>query len=224
MWRHAACRKNKKVNRRKRAGMIPYHAGHHMERVHLDVLGPFNMSSKVNRYVPGMIDQLTKWLECVPLPDQSTEKLIDLLSMIFSSLACPLLFTAIKVVTLLEMYKSVCKLLDIRKIQTMPYHPESNGQIECYNCTIVEMIRCLKLKLENDWDIYLPQIKSASRCLENLSTGFIANRLMLVREVHKPVHNYFDLMPEKFENIGDCERKFGEVFRETHPIAKNQQL
>ena len=71
----ASCSKNKKANKRKRAGMTEYHAGSPMERVHLDVLGPFNISSKGNKYVLGMIDQFTKWLECVPLPDQSAEKI-----------------------------------------------------------------------------------------------------------------------------------------------------
>ena len=41
------------------------------------------------------------------------------------------------------------------------------------------MIRCLKLKSERDWDIYLPQITSAIRCLENPSMSFTANRLIL---------------------------------------------
>ena len=70
----AACSKNKKANKRKRAGMTEYHASSPMERVHLDVLGPFNISSKGNKCVLGMIDQFTKWLECVPLPDHSAEK------------------------------------------------------------------------------------------------------------------------------------------------------
>ena len=93
-----------------------------------------------------------------------------------------------------NVFRSVCELLEIRKTQMTPYHPESNGQIERYNRTIVEMVPCLKLKSEKDWDIYLPYITSAIRCLENPSTGFTANKLMLGREVHKPVHIHFDLM------------------------------
>ena len=120
-----------------------------------------------------------------------------------------------------NVFKSVCELLEIRKTQTTPYHPESNGQIERYNRTIVEMVRCLKLKSEKDWDIYLPHITSAIRCLENPSTGFTANKLMLGREVHKPVHIHFDLMPEKFQSAGEYVKRLDEVMRETHRIARN---
>ena len=42
----AACSKNKKINRRKRADTIQYHARSPMEHV---LLGPFNMSSKGDR-------------------------------------------------------------------------------------------------------------------------------------------------------------------------------
>ena len=87
----AACSKNKKANKRKRAGMMEYHAGSPMERVHLDVLGPFNISSKGNKYVLGMIDQFTKWLECVPLPDQSAEKIaISAIDKFFCRFGMPL--------------------------------------------------------------------------------------------------------------------------------------
>ena len=47
-----------------------------------------------------------------------------------------------------NVFRSVFELLEIRKTQTTPYHPESNGQIERYNHTIVEMVQCLKLKSE----------------------------------------------------------------------------
>ena len=219
----AACSKNKKANKRKRAGMTEYHAGSPMERVHLDVLGPFNISSKGNKYVLGMIDQFTKWLECVPLPDQSAEKIaISAIDEFFCRFGMPLSIHTDQGSNFVgNVFRSVCELLEIRKTQTTPYHPESNGQIERYNRTIVEMVRCLKLKSEKDWDIYLPHITSAIRCLENPSTGFTANKLMLGREVHKPVHIHFDLMPEKFQSAGEYVRKLNEVMRETHRIARN---
>jgi hypothetical protein len=42
-----------------------------MERVHLDILGPFNTSEYGNRYVLMMIDQFTKWVEMAAIPEQS---------------------------------------------------------------------------------------------------------------------------------------------------------
>jgi hypothetical protein len=45
--------------------------GFPMERVHLDILGPFNPSENGNRYILMMVDQFSKWVEMAVIPDQS---------------------------------------------------------------------------------------------------------------------------------------------------------
>ena len=73
----AVCSKNKKPRIKARAGQTSYHAGVPMERVHLDILGPLVQSDAGNRYVLMMVDQFTKWVECIPLPDQTAERLAE---------------------------------------------------------------------------------------------------------------------------------------------------
>ena len=68
------CNRNKKANTKAKAGLGQYHAGIPMERVHIDILGPFTPSNKGNQYVLMIVDQFTKWLECFPLPCQSAEE------------------------------------------------------------------------------------------------------------------------------------------------------
>ena len=65
---------NEKQNRKARWKLTSYHASAPMERVHLDFIGPFPLTSKQNVYVLMMVDQFTKWVECVPLPNQSAEE------------------------------------------------------------------------------------------------------------------------------------------------------
>ena len=52
----SVCNQNKKGNRTPRHGLELYHAGFPMERVHLDILGPFNRSNSGCAYM----DQFTK--------------------------------------------------------------------------------------------------------------------------------------------------------------------
>lgn len=65
------CNQNKKVHIKPRAGLQSFHAGFPMERVHLDILVPFNTSEDGNRYALMMIDQFTKWVEMAAIPEQS---------------------------------------------------------------------------------------------------------------------------------------------------------
>lgn len=53
------CNQNKKPNVRPKASLGQFHAGFPLERVHLDILGPFYTSEDGNNYVLMMIDQFT---------------------------------------------------------------------------------------------------------------------------------------------------------------------
>ena len=67
------CSRNKRPQRHARAEMLKYHAGAPMERVHLDFLGPLPRSARGNVFVLVMVDQFTKWVECIHLPFQTAE-------------------------------------------------------------------------------------------------------------------------------------------------------
>lgn len=62
-----------------------------MERVHLDILGPFNTSEDGNRYVLMMIDQFTKWVEMAAIPEQSALTIAEKFVVYFVvTFGCPL--------------------------------------------------------------------------------------------------------------------------------------
>lgn len=82
--------------------------------------------------------------------------------------------------------KSVCKLLQVTKTRTTPYHPAPNGQVERFNRTLLQMIRCYVDQNQKNWDQQLPLLTSAYRNLQHAITGFTPNRLMLGREVSQP--------------------------------------
>lgn len=44
-----------------------------MERVHMNFLGPLPVTKNNNTYILIIVDQFTKWVECIPLPTQSAE-------------------------------------------------------------------------------------------------------------------------------------------------------
>jgi hypothetical protein len=47
-----------------------------MERDHLDFIGPLPRTERGNEHILMMVDQFTKWVECIPLPSQSAEVII----------------------------------------------------------------------------------------------------------------------------------------------------
>lgn len=111
------CNQNKKPNVRPKASLGQFHAGFPLERVHLDILGPFHTSEDGNNYVLMMIDQFTKWIEMAALPDQCALSVAQKFLVHFVvTFGCPL-----KVHTDQgknfdsNLFKSLCEVLQIAK-------------------------------------------------------------------------------------------------------------
>ncbi len=189
------CRVNKKRSRTPQAGLGDYQAGIRLERVHLDILGPFVESTQGNRYILMIVDQFTKWLTCVALPDQSAESISNAF---FDNFVC-ILGVPTEIHTDQgrnfdgKVFQSICDLLQIDKTRTTPYRPRSNGQVERYNRTVLQFIRCFLERKQTEWDKYLPSLGMSLRATVNRSTGYTPNFLMFGCEVNLPAEIIFGL-------------------------------
>ena len=83
------CNRNKKPNRKARCPLTKFHAGAPLERVHLDFLGPLPKTERGNEHVLMIVDQFTKWVECIPLPSQSAEMTQAVVNDFFSRFGYP---------------------------------------------------------------------------------------------------------------------------------------
>ena len=70
---YSVCNQNKKRNNTPRDPLGTYHAGYPMERVDLDILGPFSPSKSGDIDDQVMVDQFTKWVELAALPAQNAD-------------------------------------------------------------------------------------------------------------------------------------------------------
>ena len=70
---YAVCAKNKSLAYPPCAGLKEYYAGFPLERLHIDILGPFIKSALGNKYILMMVDQFTKWVDCAAIQDQKAE-------------------------------------------------------------------------------------------------------------------------------------------------------
>jgi hypothetical protein len=177
------------LRKKYRAPLQEFTTGATMEKVHMDIMGPFPRSTKGNCYVLVIVDQFTKWVEAVALPDQTAETVARAaVDSFFARFGCPLEITTDQGANFTsQLFTDMCRWLGIAKKRTTPYHPSANGQVERANRTILQMIRCTIEGGQAHWDDRLQQLIGAMRCTVNRSTGFTPNRLMLGREVCQPL-------------------------------------
>ena len=69
-----------------------------------------------------------------------------------------------------EIVLEVCKLLNMKKVNTSGYHPQTDGLVERFNCTLSHMIAKCAQKNGSDWDKNLPFLLFAYRATIQEST------------------------------------------------------
>ena len=221
----SACNQNKKGNRTPRSALESYHAGFPMERVHLDILGPINPRSKSgSSYILVMVDQFTKWVELAALPAQNAELTAKaFLKHFIVTFGCPLEVHSDQGRNFQsDLFTAFCKLLEISKTRTTPYHPSGNGQCEVFNRTILQMVRSYVSRGLKDWDEHLPLISMALHSMKNNSTGFSANQLMLGREVIQPIDLILGIPKPTPQDPSDWVKQITYNLSEIHNLAREK--
>ena len=83
--------------------------------------------------------------------------------------------------------KEVCKLLEIKKTHTTPYHPQCNGIVERFNRTLLGMLVTTVDSYPSSWEQNIRRVCLAYNSSVHASTGFSPFFLMFGRQVKLPV-------------------------------------
>ena len=123
-----------------------------------------------------------------------------------------------------QLVADLCKLMGTQKVWTSPYHPQTNGQYERFNFTLINMFGTLHKEKKSEWKNHigtlvlaynctqnvgtLPKEKKsewknhigtlvlAYNCTQNSATGFSPYFLMFGRKPHLPIDVTLGLAPQ----------------------------
>lgn len=133
------------------------------------------------------MDYLTKWVEAIPVPDQRAETIARLLvEYIVCRHGVPEELLSDRGANFLsDVILQLCSLLGIKKINTSGYHPQTDGLVEKFNCTITNMIfKSVEGRVE--WDKLLPLLLFAYRSTVQDSTKESPFFLLYGRDPRQP--------------------------------------
>ena len=106
-----------------------YNIGLPFERLQMDILGSFPISSLGNKYLLVVTDCSTKWVEAFPLCNMRTKTIAEVfVREIVYRYGVPLEVQADQICNFVsKLIIELSQLLEILK--TIPLHPQSNGQV-----------------------------------------------------------------------------------------------
>ena len=105
------------------------------------------------------MDYATKWLEAFALRNVTAETIVNCLIEVTARIRVPQEFLTDNGSNFMsKVMKKYYSMTGIKHIRTSPYHPQTDGMVECFNATLKRLLRKLTQNSEVEWDLCLPYV------------------------------------------------------------------
>ena len=126
----------------------------------MDIVAPLPESPAGNTYILVVADYFTRYVEAYPIPNQQammvTHLLVDQFLLRFSPPERLHSDQGHNFKSLL--IAETCKLLGVEKSRTPPYHPQSDGLVERFNRTLLDMLATAVTDQPFQWEEHLRRL------------------------------------------------------------------
>ena len=92
--------------------------------------------------------------------------------------------------------KELCRLANISKSRTTPYHPQGNGMPERFNQTLLNMLGTLEDKQKVNWKSYVPALVHAYNSTRHETSGMTPHFLMFGRHPRLAIDAFLGIEPD----------------------------
>ena len=183
------CQTRKTAGPRRKGPLKPVVVGYPMQMVAVDILGPLPHTENGNNYILVAADYFTRWMEAWPIPNQEAKTVAECLTKeMFYRFAIPEQLHSDQGRQFeSEVMQEICRLLQVQKTRTTPGHPQSDGLVERFNRTLLNMLSTVVGDLHSTWDQHLRAICMAYNTSVQPSTGYSPFFLMFGRQPRLPI-------------------------------------
>lgn len=107
------------------------------ERVGMDLIGPLPKTRRGNQHALVIVDYATRFPEAFLLTAPTSRHIAEKILELFSRVGFPKeILTDQGTPFVSRLMREVCKILNLQKIRTSVYHPQTDGLVERYNGTL----------------------------------------------------------------------------------------
>ena len=200
-WTRAckSCQQSKRGPGGSRSELKQEIVGAPMERMAMDLQGPFPESQRGNRYILVIQDYFSKWVEIFAIPDKNGKTIATILNdEIFCRYASCCEILSDKGLEFENQHvKQVLDAWGVRKSRTSGYAPWSNGMLERSNRVLKNLLRQNVHSTYNRWDERLPQMRLTMNTIVHSTTGETPYKVWFSRceEANLPIDLFTGRLP-----------------------------
>ena len=120
----------------------PIEVGEPFERIGIDFVGPLEKTRRRNRYILVVTDYLTKWPEAKAMKDATATNVVKFIyEVIICRHRCPKIILSDRGIHFRnKLVEELCEKFEIKQKLSASYHPQTNGLVERFNCTLCESL------------------------------------------------------------------------------------
>ena len=177
------CAKERIKLRLKTKKMRLFPAKSPLESVSIDILGDLIRTPRNNRFLLVITDRFSKLVRTVPLKRITAASVAKafIQHWVFAyGSPCSVLSDNGKQFTS-RFFQDVCRILRINNVFTTTYHPQTNGQVERFNRTLLSSLRHYIADHPQEWDLYTDALVYAYNTQVHSSTKCAPFELVLSR-------------------------------------------
>ena len=137
------------------------------QRVHIDLITNFHESTVGFKHILVCVDSLTRYTELIPLRSKTGKECASAFhDRILCRYSCPdILLSDNGTEFQNAFFTTLCEFFAIRKVNILPYMPQSNGLVERVNRKLLDLMRQIVNPNDDNWHTKLPSIQ----CILNTS-------------------------------------------------------
>ena len=153
--------------------LFPIMATYPLELVHLDFLSIGGKEDNMKNVLV-VTDYFTRYAQCYVMKNQTALTVAnELVNKYFTIYGWPdKILTDRGTSFENELFHDICQMARIKKLRTGSHRPQTNGQCERFNKTLLNMLGTLPNDANKCWQDWVPTLTHAYNCTTSKTTGF----------------------------------------------------
>lgn len=232
------CQLNKSGLRSKPLSTVTPTPNNPFDEILLDLVGPFTISDRKNKYAITLQCNLTKYIVIIPIVDKEAltvaQGLIDDFFLIYGPIKNVRTDNGSEFVN--EIFKNLTQLLKIQHDTSAPYHPQSIAPLERNHKVLNSYLRMYINNSQSDWDLFakfyalhwnispIPQLNNYTpfELVFNRKPNFPGTLLGPVEPIYN-AEDFAKLTKYRFQHSNDQAKKWLEKIKITQTDSLNLQ-
>jgi len=208
------CAKGRVARRRRTNPLRLFPPTEPLSAVCLHLLGPLPKTAIGNRYLLVMVDRFSKLTRVVAIPREDAETVASAFcdTWVASYRPPDTLLTDNGPQLTSTLFQGVCRLMGITNLYSTTYHPQTQGQVQRYNRTIVAQLKAYVEDHQDTWDELVSVLTWAYNSRPQQSTGVaplefvVPERVRTLALERLPKDPYAEIVPRTAREAREQQR------------------